>query len=398
MTGSTVPRLLLLLMAVWLPASAAAGIQGPSGVSRRPRLPAGTDSNDPKAYLDLANRLLLGDPHGNLPAAESAFVWAARLAPGLAAPLYNRGLAILRPIIHDAFVDHANPARRLRERLSVQQRRMVDSLLREAWIREPFLDPQLDVSLMFGLPPPRALSNPEMRGVASFFYGMIPDAIAWWGKVLDREPSRLDLRFHRAFAYSRLNQFDSAAVELERAVAAIGATDSTQIIRLAPPRDMFYYAIGAAREETGDYAGARTAYTQALTENLGLYMVHLRLAHVLLAEGDTTGGLTELSIAVGVAPDDPWLRNYYGFALLLTGRNHEALEQLQVAIAADSDFATPYYLLGRTFEALGHGREALSGYRAYLARAKVDDAHWAWTTIRVGELGVLLADSAAYDH
>lgn len=378
--------------------SATAGYQLPVALSSRPRLRANADTNEPAAYYALANDLLINDPTGpGLAAAETAFVWAARLDPGSATPYYGWALAILRPVLRGAFVDRADPRRRIRERLTLRRRDLLDSLLRQAWLREPFLDPVLDPSINFGMPMPELVSNPELKGFAAYQVGQFSLAAASWGKTLREEPERFDLRFHRAHVYYRSQHFDSAAVELERALEVIGSVAAERVVVLSPPKDMFYYAIGFAREQLGDFTGAHDAYAHALTENLGLYMAHVRLAHMLLSEGDTLAGLTELSLAGDLAPNDPWVQNYHGFALSQTGRHEAAIRRLRVATAIDPWYATPYYVRGQSFEALAQPREALVQYEAFLARAAAGDPRRSWITLRVAELRSTRADSLPHD-
>lgn len=365
--------------------------------SQRPRLPAGADSNDATAYLRLANALQLDTAPGSLAAAESAFVWASRLAPGNADPYYARGVAILRvlyrgviygPVQYGRHSDSANAA--------VVDR--VGSLFRQAWLRDPFKDAMLDPSLQIGvLPRASTVSDPIIKGIVEFFGAEFPKARDDWARALQRHPERVDLRFHRAYSYSLEQRFDSAAAELQQAITTIASGDSSSYASFAPPRDLLYYALGVAREQAGDTAAAHDAYVRALSENLGLYLVHARLARLLLGQGDTTGGLTELSIGTGVEPHDAWMRNYYGLVLLATKRYPQAVQELQAAIDADPYYASPYYLLGRTHEAMGAAELALQAYQDFLAHAAVTDSRWGWTTLRVGELRSIVGDSAAHD-
>lgn len=365
--------------------------------SQRPRLPAGADSNDATAYLRLANALQLDTAPGSLAAAESAFVWASRLAPGNADPYYARGVAILRvlyrgviygPVQYGRHSDSANAA--------VVDR--VGSLFRQAWLRDPFKDAMLDPSLQIGvLPRASTVSDPIIKGIVEFFGAEFPKARDDWARALQRHPERVDLRFHRAYSYSLEQRFDSAAAELQQAITTIASGDSSSYASFAPPRDLLYYALGVAREQAGDTAAAHDAYVRALSENLGLYLVHARLARLLLGQGDTTGGLTELSIGTGVEPHDAWMRNYYGLVLLATKRYPQAVQELQAAVDADPYYASPYYLLGRTHEAMGAAELALQAYQDFLAHAAVTDSRWGWTTLRVGELRSIVGDSAAHD-
>src|SRR5262245_63981256 len=57
---------------------------------KRPSVPRGADPNDWEAYYDLGIELLQNDRGGP---AEAAFLWASRLRPDRAEPLYARWIA-----------------------------------------------------------------------------------------------------------------------------------------------------------------------------------------------------------------------------------------------------------------------------------------------------------------
>ncbi len=374
-------------------ANAAPAVQDPVVAVPRPSLPEGADTNDPRAYLSLAAL----QSFSNEAVAESAFVWASRLAPGNADPPYQWAIMIIHRGLSGILLSTLIVSEDLRHEISRERVRMVDSLLRQAWLRDPFRDPLLDPSLRFAYRhPPTLFKDPITKGFDAYFSGDFPGARASWGRALAKQPGRADLRFHRAYTYYLQQRFDSAAGELEQAITAMGRAESSSLVRLAPPRALFYYAIGVARQEAGDYARAREAYIQALSENLGLYIAHARLAQILFAQGDSAGGLSELAIATGIEPGDAWLRNYHGLVLLAAGHPRESLAELEGSLAADRYYATPWYLLGRAHETLEEPGPARDAYREFLAHAAVSDTRWAWTRNRLGELQALLADSVGH--
>lgn len=351
------------------------------------------DTNDPMAYLSQG----IGWAYLDGQFAESSFVWASRLAPGNADPPYQWAIVVLHSGLRGILLSSLIAGEDLQHEVLRERLRLVDSLLRQAWLRDPFRDPLLDPALRFAYQhPPTLFKDPLTKGFDAYFSGDLPGARTSWDRALAKQPERSDLRFHRAYTYYLEQRFDSAADELERAIAAMGRAESSSIVTLAPPRALFYYAIGVARQEAGDYPRAREAYVQALSENLGLYIAHARLAQVLLAQGDSAGGLSELAIATGIEPGDAWLRNYHGLVLLAAGHPREAVAELEGALAADRYYATPWYLLGRAHEALGELRPACDAYREFVAHASINDTRRTWTTNRLEELQSLLTDSAGH--
>ena len=388
-----------VLLALWCyGAVAVAQEPGPPDASRL-RLVVGADTNDPLAYEAYGRRILALDRlEDQMAQTESALVWAARLDPGSAAPLYQRGIAILRPLLQRAYIDGGDPRRWMEHHVMPERRRQIDSLLEQAWRRDPFLDPDLDPDLVIGLVPlPKYASDPTARGLFAYYHGDLALAARSLSEELQKHPRRLDLRFHRAHLFYQAHRFDSTIVELEKAVAFLIDIDSGHVVAVSPSKEMLYYAIGIAREAVGDTAGARHAYAVALNENLGFYMAHVRLGRILWSQGDTAASLQELSLASDMVPKDPWAHNYYGSALLLAGQYGEAMQQLRTAIAIDPWFSSPYELLGRCLEAVGRMQEAETQYEAFLAHASARDPAWAWATIRVAELRHALADSSLRD-
>src|SRR5438046_8186844 len=65
--------------------------QKPNDEPRRPRLPAGVDTNNARAYYDYGLAKLDRDPED----AADAFYWAIRINPTLADPYYARRSVLL---------------------------------------------------------------------------------------------------------------------------------------------------------------------------------------------------------------------------------------------------------------------------------------------------------------
>jgi len=162
---------------------------------------------------------------------------------------------------------------------------------------------------------------------------------------------------------------------------------------MLPPAYVLEYALAVALERAGQADSAKEAYHRALVGNLGLYMARVRLSHILFEKGDTAQAVGEVAQAVDIAPREPWLTSYYGYLLLQAGRPADAVVQLQAAIALDSAYATPYFLLGMAHSALQHPAEALRTLNEFLSRSPARDDRRAWTMQRVLELRSRLAGS-----
>src|SRR4051795_370054 len=84
-------RRLLIAVALIASASHSASAQRLGRPEKRPKLPAGADTNDAAAYFAFGRQSFAQDPE----AAAAAFYWAARINPAWGEPLYARRAALL---------------------------------------------------------------------------------------------------------------------------------------------------------------------------------------------------------------------------------------------------------------------------------------------------------------
>ncbi len=329
----------------------------------RPPLAPGVDTNDARAYYARGDDLL---HRGRwLDSADLAFYWAARLDPAWAEPLYARAAVVVRAFQQDVTL------RRWRGvvQFAPRQRHVIDSLTRLALARDPFISTRFDLIMGTGpfLRPHE--EDPARLGINYYHWQQFPTAVEWLGKAIALRPRDVALRVYRAHAYYYLQRYDSTVADLQVALDTLRRRETGQLVPIYLSKEMFEYAIGMAEVQREDYGAARAAFARALVENLGFYMAHARLAGVAFAQHDTATALVELDLAVQLAPHDPALRFYDGYALLGVQRYDEASAQLASAIDLDPDYAAPYFERARLEEARGRRAAAAPWYQAFLARA-----------------------------
>lgn len=371
--------------------AAIAALQGmmDSGLAMsRPTLPPGADSNSAAAYYEQAVRLARRGI--KLDTAELYLYWASRLDPAWADPIYLRGVLILRAFRKDeldAFSSTGSPRAARQLRLPEDQLRRVDSLLHVAWGRNPFLFTDLDPPPFWGGP-----SDPTREASFAFTMSRFARAESLFAQALQLYPDNPVLRIYRARALFYLQRYDSAVVELMAARDTIRRR--TEHSAILPSVEMFEFAIGIVRVQQDDFPAARASFERALTENLGFYWAHVRLAGSAIALHDTTTALRELDAAVQLEGNDPVLRLYDGAVLSGVGRRDEAEVQLRRAIELDPWYAEPYYWLAFVYDAQGKSAQAIEQYRRFLTHASSQDPKRAGAIQNLKVLGAALRDSS----
>jgi Tfp pilus assembly protein PilF len=131
---------------------------------------------------------------------------------------------------------------------------------------------------------------------------------------------------------------------------------------------------------------AREAYGRALQEDLSYYSAHDRIAGLELEEGDTTSALSEMEVAIQLAPGDPALRYRYAEVLVNARRDAEAAQQLRKAIALDPYYGSPHLLLATMGDLENYTNDAIAEYQAYVALAARTDPQLPRVKTRLAKL------------
>ena len=194
------------------------------------------------------------------------------------------------------------------------------------------------------------------------------------------------LHVQRAYAWVRLNEPDSAIGDLALLARRLEVVERDSSLAPYYSKEFLYYAIGMLHATRQRYAEARQAFEQALLENLGFYMAHVRLAGTAALLQDTTTALNELQTAMLIRADDPLALVYHASLLIGAGRVGDAERQLRAALRADSDYALPHVFLGLAAETRHDTTTARAEYGLYLARAPRSASERTWASIHLNKL------------
>ena len=353
------------------------GAQAPD-IPKRPKLDANADTNDWEAYYDYGVGRLQKLPHR----AYDAFYWASRLAPWSGDPLYAQWVAFhMRDI--PGFALYLNDDRKVLESPGVQR---ADSILRTAYLRNPFVHRTLEMALFDALP---GVWRHDVLTRAWLAYAgqRLDQANELFARAIASNPvKRYRYRHLRAALFVAGRQYDSALAEMTALLDHARQLDEKELVRAYESKAFYEYAIGALESARGNRNAAREAFERALTEDLAYAPAHIWLALLAEQRRDATTAITSYAQAVDLLPSDGVYRYQYAVALMKAERTREGLEQIDRAIALEPYYADSYIFKASAHEQLGQPDSARVSYRTYLARAARNAPHLARATQRLAAL------------
>jgi len=389
-----------LFFVVVVAAASVALAQSPKNEPKRPRLPAGVDTNNARTYYDYGLAKLERDPDE----AANAFFWAMRINPASAESYYARRCALL---LTDKirFQQYMEDDRRT---LQSDEIKRIDSLYYFALTINPFMYRGLDallfrsylnavsdeymrrtnVNIQYEINRWLMQLPPSFKAWRAYGEGKFNDALKYYADAINDARFKADLRARRGWLLMQTAQPESALVELTQSVAEVRRADRGDLVYVYDSKALLEHSIGLVHLSLGNGAAAKEAFARALQEDLSYFPAHVQLADLAMAANDTATALNELDLAVQIRPDHPTLRYAYGYALTRSGKFEEAETQFRKAIEVDPVYSSPYFMLGLVLDSQGKGREALASYRAFLERASQADPRRKEAEDHVRELAI----------
>jgi tetratricopeptide (TPR) repeat protein len=333
---------------------------------RRPELPRGADPNDWEAYYRRGAELLQG---GLERQAEAAFHWASRLNPTRGEPLYGMRVAIF---VFDTrrwlrYVDGSEQVMRDPE---VQR---ADSLLAEAFARNPFTPPTLDV-LLYDRISVRWANDLATQGWLHYLRGNPEQAARSYERLVASDPRGHAWRYELALVQVELGRLDSAAAQVRALLAEPPGREKGRPGAIRMSRERLEYALGMLYVARRRYPEARQAFGRAIAENPAAYTGHRGMGVVALAEGKSAEAAGHFARAVELAGERPLVSYECGRALLAAVRPAEAVPYLARAVAGEPHWPEAHLELARAYDEARNTAEALKEYERYLELAPRSEA------------------------
>ena len=399
------------LIAILALTAGSAAAQKSQKAPKRPKLAAFADTNDAAAYWRYGASKLTDDPWE----AGDAFYWAIQINPTWADGYYGRWVAryLEDPVKWDNLEDDAG------------EMMQVDSLMLRARTLNPFLFEKLrrvmieqEIAKYYPAGVDRGQveielasawnSDPYHRAISAYTRGNFAVALAGYdttitdiekyikdnpgkGKEKTRKAGNASrsigrLYLQRARIFYLAGNYESASVELGKAVTKLQAADQKQVVPVYDSKAVVQQSIGLTYERLHMPDSAKDAYGKALVEDLSYAPAHLSLATLALSDGDTTAAISELETAVQMSPNDPATAFFYGRTLILGGKDKEAIDQLKKCSQLAPYFAWPHALLGLLYEGSGYKPEATAEFKAYLSLASANDGYMEQVKEKMAEL------------
>jgi Flp pilus assembly protein TadD len=176
--------------------------------------------------------------------------------------------------------------------------------------------------------------------------------------------------WYHSLAAARLLKHDDAIRSLEALVQRSQHKEASDTLYRWPLRTSEYrYVLAFMRQRAGDPNAAIRGYEEAVTEDIGLYMAHVRVADIYEGAAMWTQAVLARRNAINANPDDPSLVLDLGKTLANAGRWAEAEPPLREAVSASPADSRPHLFLGLVLAQVGKKDEARTELERFISLA-----------------------------
>jgi Flp pilus assembly protein TadD len=336
------------------------------------------DSNDPAAHFNVAlaywNAKRWEDADRSL---RTAIMLDARFAPAYVALNYLPYAR--RSSLWDEVRENRVPEE-WRERMEES-----DRLFRRAYMIDPF------VELRSGdVVTPRSTAYLEALerfygeairdyydGLDQYFQAEYQKAYDRLSRVLratdaDRHPDRLPSTVYwwHGLASARVERWDEAAADFVLLIdRSLEVTRRDSLVHFPLRTNEFRYILAYVKQRSGKVNKAIDLYRESVTNDIGLYMAHVRLAEMYETAQMWPQAIMSRRNAINANPEDETLLLDLGKTLAGAGQSEEAVTVLRQATTANPRDPRPHMYLGLLLEQLGRKDEARSALTQFVALA-----------------------------
>ncbi|MGE5926396.1 MAG: tetratricopeptide repeat protein [Gemmatimonadota bacterium] len=200
--------------------------------------------------------------------------------------------------------------------------------------------------------------------------------VPWWVKVQITEAERAKLPpfffVYRGLVLARAQEWTEAVSELQEGLARMATEvdeedEDAEILPLVANEVRYVMAVVEMR--SGRTVAATRHFQEVLTNDLGMYMAHVRLAEIHERNGAWRSAIAERQRALDTSPDDPSLVYDLGVTLARAGFLHQADTMLTRALELNGRNPRIPRMVGLVRQQLGDAPRARAAYERFLAIA-----------------------------
>lgn len=214
-------------------------------------------------------------------------------------------------------------------------------------------------------------------GLDQYFIGEYQKAYDRFTRVIntidgDRHPDRIpsNVLWWHGLASARVEKWTEAIGDFNKLMdRSLEPVRKDSLVHFPLRTNEFRYVLAYLKQRSGSLNEAIDLYREAITNDIGLYMAHVRLAELYETAHMVDQAVLSRRNAVNANPDDPSLLLDLGKTLANVGRFQEALEPLRQAIAANPRDVRAYLYLGLVLEQMGNNDEARSALTSFTSLA-----------------------------
>jgi tetratricopeptide (TPR) repeat protein len=190
-------------------------------------------------------------------------------------------------------------------------------------------------------------------GKALYAAGNLPAAEQSFARAAALDAQSAEPAYYAGKIAADRKQFEVAIADFRRALALDPG-------HLAAAHDLATYLT-----EASDFAGAEQVLSAALARSPGNLSLELNRARLYLKKGDATRAVEAYARVLPQIADAPVAQNDYGQALLLAGRDEDALVAFRRAAAMDTTLPEPWYGIGQLYQRRGDAAEAEKAFAQF---------------------------------
>ena len=214
-------------------------------------------------------------------------------------------------------------------------------------------------------------------GLDQYFLGEYEKAYDRFARVInsidgDRHPDRIpsNVLWWHGLASARVEKWPEAISDFGMLMdRSLEPTRRDSLVHFPLRTNEYRYVLAYLKQRSGKVNEAIDLYREAITNDIGLYMAHVRLAEMYETAQMLDQAVLSRRNAVNANPDDASLLVDLGKTLATIGRFGDAVEPLRQATDMNHRDARAYFYLGLVLEHLGNKNDARAALTSFTSLA-----------------------------